>query len=287
MEEHKTIKLLKDSGYLPQISKDFGDILKMLLEPYEYDLDQCSEKFSQIPQLESFLIQTLNHNFVLNRDIRSIRDALTYLGAKNAKIIAISYVTRLLLPDRKGRAKLFDNKKYWKHCLGTSIAAYMIASETNLCNPDKLFTLGLIHDIGITVLDICLPNLLDEIQDRHLKGLHQIVAEKIVLDGITHADIGMWICRDWNLPDEIAEVVGYHHTPLLAQNYLIEARIMHLADSISTNYYERLIGNNTTFVHTEKIMKQLNIDKEFVDAMIKKLPTEIEKLYKKIMFFTE
>jgi HD-like signal output (HDOD) protein len=287
MEEHKTIKLIKDSGYLPQISKDFGDILKMLLEPYEYDIDQCANKFSQIPQLETFLIQTLNHNFILSREIRTIKDALNYLGAKNAKIIAISYVTRLLLPDRKGRAKLFDNKKYWKHCLGTSIAAYMISAETNLCNPDKMFTLGLIHDIGITILDICLPDLLDDIQERHLKGLHQIVAEKIVLDGKTHADIGMWICKDWNLPDEIAEVVGYHHTPLLAQKYVKEARIMHLADSISTNYYERLLGNSTTFVHTEKIMKQLDIDKEFVEDMIKKLPTEIEKSYKKIVFFTE
>jgi HD-like signal output (HDOD) protein len=97
----------------------------------------------------------------------------------------------------------------------------------------------------------------------------------------------MWLCKDWNLPDEIAEVVGYHHTPLLAQKYVKEARIMHLADSISTNYYERLLGNSTTFVHTEKIMKQLDIDKEFVEDMIKKLPTEIEKSYKKIVFFTE
>lgn len=155
MVEHNIIKLIKASGHLPQIPKDFGEILKMLLEPYEYDLDQCVENFSRFPQLEAVLIQVLNYNSKLNREIRTIKDALNYLGAKNAKIIAISYVTRLLLPDNRGRAKLFNNKKYWKHCIGTSIAAYMISEKSGLSDKDKLFTYGLIHDIGITVLDIC------------------------------------------------------------------------------------------------------------------------------------
>lgn len=91
----------------------------------------------------------------------------------------ISYFTRLLLPDNKGRAKLFNNNKYWKHCIGTSIAAYMIADETKLSDKDKMITYGLIHDIGITVLDICLPDLLDKVHEQQMKGIHQIVAEKL------------------------------------------------------------------------------------------------------------
>ena len=87
--------------------------------------------------------------------------------------------------------KIFHNKKYWKHCLATSMAAYMISAETKLSDKDKMFTYGLIHDIGITVLDICLPDYLDEINEMHLKGTHQLIAEKIVLDGITHAEIGV------------------------------------------------------------------------------------------------
>lgn len=278
MEQHNIINLIKTSGNLPQIPKDFGEILKMLLEPIEYDLNQCIENFLRFPQLEALLIQVLNYNAKFNREIRTIKDAINYLGAKKAKIITIAYITRLLLPDNKGRAKLFNNKKYWKHCLGTSIAAYMIADETKLSDKDKMFTYGLIHDIGITVLDICLPDYLDRIYELHTKGIHQIAAEKIVLSGITHAEVGMWICEEWGLPDEIAEVVAFHHSPLLSKRYMNEIRIMHLADSISTNYYERLIGNHTTFIYAEKIMKILNVDKEFIQDIIKRLPSEIDKL---------
>lgn len=284
MDEHKIISLIKASGHLPQIPKDFGEILKMLLEPVEYNIDQCVENFSRFPQLEVALIQVLNYNSKLNREIKTVKDAINYLGAKNAKIIAISYVTRLLLPDNKGRAKLFKNNQYWKHCIGTSLAAYMITDETKLCNKDKMFTYGLIHDIGITVLDICLPDYLDKIYELQLKGIHQIVAEKIVLNGLTHAEVGMWICKEWGLPNEIVEVVGFHHSPLLAaEKYVDEVKIMHLADSISTNYYEKLLGNDTTFIYAEKIMEALNVDNVFIDNIIKKLPSEIGKLSRRII----
>lgn len=282
MEQHNIINLIKNSGNLPQIPQDFGEILKMLLEPIEYDLNQCVENFLRFPQLEALLIQVLNYNAKFNREIRTIKDAINYLGAKKTKIITIAYITRLLLPDNKGRAKLFNNKKYWKHCLGTSIAAYMIADETKLSDKDKMFTYGLIHDIGVTVLDICLPDYLDRIYELHTKGIHQIAAEKIVLSGITHAEVGMWICEEWGLPDEIAEIVAFHHSPLLSKRYMNEIRIMHLADSISTNYYERLIGNHTTFIYAEKIIKILNVDKEFIQDIIKRLPSEIDKLNRKI-----
>lgn len=283
MNEHMTIKRIKESGYLPPIPKNFGAILKMLLEPVDYNIDQCVENFMQFPELEKALIQVLNFNTNLNREIKSIKDAVNYLGARNAKIIAISYVTRLLLPNNIGRARLFNNKKYWKHCIGTSIAAFMIAEITKTTDKDKIFTYGLIHDIGITILDICLPEDLDKIQELSEQGLHQIIAEKVVLNGLTHSEIGVWVCEEWGLPNEIIEVVGYHHTPFLSKQDVDDVKIMHLADSISTNYYERLLGNHTAYVYAEKVMKALNISKEQVDHIIRDLPSEVDKLHQKII----
>lgn len=285
MDDSKIIKLIKESGHLPQIPKDFGEILKMLMEPSEYDLEQCVENFTRFPQLENILIQVINYNSQLNRKIYTIKEAINYLGAKNARAIAIAYVTRLLLSDKNGRTIHFSNKRYWKHCLGTAMAASLIAKESELSDSDKMFTYGLIHDIGITILDICLPDYLDRIHEMQLKGLHQIAAEKIVLSGITHAEIGMWLCEEWGLPNEIAEIVGFHHSPMLSKNHVEEVRIMHLGDLISTTYYEKLLGNESTFMYAENIMKSLNVDKAFIDNVIKNLPEKINKLSGKIILF--
>jgi HD-like signal output (HDOD) protein len=284
LDQHKIFNLIRDTEDLPQIPKDFGTIIEMFSRPSEYDLDLCIEYFSRFPQLEAVLLQELNLDSRIKRQIQSLKEAINFLGAKKSALIVIAYVTRLLIPDKSGKTKLFDRKKYWKHCLATSMAAYMISAETKLSDKDLMFTYGLIHDIGITVLDICLPEYLDKINEMHLSGMHQIIAEKIVLNGITHADIGRWICKEWGLPDEITDVVGYHHTPLLTDRNVDEVRIIHLADAISTNFYERLLGNNTTFIYTNKIMEALNVNREFIDYVIEKIPSEVEKLNKIIVF---
>lgn len=285
MLNHPTIKLIEESNYLPQIPKAFGETLSMLLEPAEFNIDECIRKLSSIPKLEKALIQILNFNTTLNREIIALKDAVLYLGAKNTRMISIAFITRLLLPNRYGRAKIFNNKKYWKHCMGTSVASYMIADETGLCDKEKIFTYGLIHDIGITVLDICLPDHLDRIFTMQMeKGVHQIVAEKIVLGGITHSEIGIWICEKWGLPDEIIEIVGYHHTPFANSKASNEVKIMHLADHISTNYYENLLGTENTFIYADRLMEMLNLPKEIIESIARKLPEELNKI-SRIRFF--
>ena len=153
-----------------------------------------------------------------------------------------------------------------------------IAKILNISDGNKLFTYGLIHDIGITILDACLPEKLTKISEKHMGGLHQIVAEKIVLNGLTHADIGKWICEEWGLPEEICDVVGYHHNPFLKENISIDVIIMHLADSISTNYYEGLLGNKIDFVYSEKTRLKLGLSKEIVQELADKLPEEVKKI---------
>ncbi|HHY78611.1 MAG TPA: HDOD domain-containing protein [Clostridiales bacterium] len=285
MQNHIIIKQIKESGYLPQIPKDFGEVLNMLLEPCEFNMDECIEKLSKIPELETTLIQVLNHTSRLNRVIVTLKDAVLYLGAKNTRMIAVAYITKLLLPNKSGRAKIFNNKTYWKHCVGTSIASYMLADKTGLCDKDKIFTYGLIHDIGVTVLDICLPDHLDRIYTMKTEqGIHQIVAEKIVLSGITHTEIGMWLCDEWGIPDEIKEIIGCHHYPFVNTNTSNEVRVMYLADFISANHYQRLLGSKKSFNYSDRVMELLNVSKDLIDEIAGKLPGEVERINNAIDF---
>ncbi|NLW11159.1 MAG: HDOD domain-containing protein [Clostridiaceae bacterium] len=286
MNNHKTIRLIMETNLLPQVPDSLGNILNMLLEPCDYDMNSCINMFESNSDLETVLMNALNYTLTKAHNIENAKDAIIFLGAMNTRTVTIAFITRLLLPDSKGRTKVFDSQTYWKHSIGTSIACHMIAEKTGLSDKNKLFTYGLIHDIGITVLDICLPDHLDKLHELHDKGIHQIAAEKIVLGGITHADIGLWLCQEWGLPNEISEVVGYHHAPALAVDNKTEVEIMHLADSISANYYERLLGNESTFIYSAKIAASLGLDNDFINEVAKKLPSEIYKLSKTINFLT-
>jgi len=286
MQDHPVIQEIKKSEYLPRIPKDFGEALRMLLRPLEFDMDECIDRLYSLPSIASIIIRVINHITAFNRKIQDLKDAVLYLGADNVRMISIAHMTRLLLPDSKGRAKLFDRGKYWKHSIGTSIASRMIADKTGLCDKEKIFTYGLIHDIGTTVLDICLPQQLDAIYTKQVEqGVHQIVAEKVVLGGITHSEIGMWLCMEWGLPEEIAKVVGYHHNPFPLSHVNNEVKILYLADSVSTNYYMGLLGTDTTFIYERAVREAMKLPEEFLEEIAEKLSREVERILRNRIFW--
>ncbi|NLM03746.1 MAG: HDOD domain-containing protein [Clostridiales bacterium] len=278
MSVHPIITKIEESTSLPEIPKYIGEALNILLKPLEFHMEECIDKLSKVPELEATLINVLNYHLKLKKDIVSLEDAVLYLGSENTKIIIMEYMAKLVLPDKKIETKVFNHRTYWKHSIATAIACRIIAKETGLSDGSKMFTYGLIHDVGVTILDRCLPEYIDEIHKLQLKGMHQIASEKIVLNGITHTEIGMWICNRWGLSQEIVDVVGYHHSPFLDNDFSNEVLIMHLADSISTNYYERLLGNKSTFRYSEKIRKTLGLSKDFVNQLVIDIPKEVGKI---------
>lgn len=284
MDDSQILKRIEASERIPQIPADFGMVLGLLMEPCEYDMDACVRMISTLPELETAMISTLNVSSNLNRVISNLKDAVTYLGAANARYIAIAYVTRLLLPQFGGRAEIFDGRRYWKHCLGTAVACSKIAEETGRADKDRMFTYGLIHDIGVTIIDICLPEEMDKVHVLMEKGIHQIAAERMVFQGLTHAEIGMWLSRKWGLPEDITEVIGYHHTPFLAKKRPDEVIIMHLGDSVSTACNERLMGYPSTFIHSERSVEKLQISDTYLRSLEVALPGRVEQLYRLISF---
>lgn len=284
---NNVIGVIEESNKLPHIPQQISEILNMLFNPATVDLDELIIKISKCSNLEDMLLKYLNFGYAnFTRRKNSLKDTIIFLGAQNVKSILISFITKLLLPDNTGKSEVFSSSKYWKHCIGTSVAGAMICEKTGISDKYKMFSYGLIHDIGVTVLDICMPGLLDKIHDLQIKGIHQIVAEKIALGGITHTDIGVWLCKRWNLPEEFINIVGFHHLPLLATANHSEVRIIHVADTISTTYYERLLGINSKYIHSEEVMKSIGITKSDVDGIFEKLPGEVDKYSRLIDFHT-
>ena len=68
MQNHPVIKLIQQSNYIPEIPKAFGEALNMLLEPFEFSMDECIERLNNVPGLETALIQVLNYTSTLNRE---------------------------------------------------------------------------------------------------------------------------------------------------------------------------------------------------------------------------
>lgn len=286
MQQHKIITMIKESRKLPELPEDVSQVINILKNPIDVDINLLIEKIGKAPELNELMLKSINSGyFQLGKEIKTIKEAVVYLGLQTVQNMLIFFMTRQLFPKKQlfpknviVERRTFDMQKYWRHVLGTSVAACLLSAKIKKGDKYKLFSYGLIHDIGILVLDTCMPEMLDEITSRLLKGVHQIIAEKIVLKGITHSEIGAWLCRKWNIRNDITNIVEYHHTPLAAQDGQEDVNIIYLADVISTEYYEKLLGLHQDRVLNYKIMDALVVSEDDINDVARVMPGELEKL---------
>ncbi|NMA65244.1 MAG: HDOD domain-containing protein [Clostridiaceae bacterium] len=279
MQQERIFKLIEESGCLPQLPLNISQILHIIKNPIEADIDWLIEKVSASEELQNMILKNINCGFFkLNKEITTIKEAIVYLGMQTVQNMLIFYITLQFFPETVKKCdRTFDMHKYWRHVLGTSVASYLLAQQIKKWDKYELFSYGLMHDIGIVVLDFCLPQVLDSITEKLFNGVHQIVAERICMGGITHAELGAWVCRKWNIREDIINIVEFHHTPFRARANQDLVKLIYVADVISAEYYEKMLGINLDHNISEKVMNDLDLTNEHIEAVIKVFPEELEK----------
>lgn len=281
MKEHKIYGLIENSPLLPKLPDNISQILILLKNPMETDIDLLIEKVSQLNDLNNLMLKNINSGyFRLSKEIKSIKEAVVYLGMKTVQnLLIIHIIQQLFSGGEEKRNRMFDMKMYWKHVLGTAVASCLVSEKLKKGDKYKLFSYGLLHDIGITILDICLPDYMDKVIEKIFKGLHQVAAERIVLGGITHADVGAWICRKWNIREDIINIIEFHHTPLYAQSDNEYIKMLYVGDVISNNYYQRLLGLNPNYEMDKQIAISLGLTDEDIREMVEEFPAALEQAW--------
>lgn len=171
--------------------------------------------------------------------IGSLKRASIVLGFKmiNSIVVAIGIMDSVKID--KSCSPHFTIEGFWKHSIAVAVIARELGKQFGFPDADKLYYCGLLHDIGIILTLMIVPNyfesLLDEI-DTTGKTLIEIELER---GGFCHTHVGKWICKKWKLPTWIIDTAEMHHTPvfdssILYSNYNIKAiNIVYFADIIA------------------------------------------------------
>jgi len=206
---------IRNSKGFPKIPEHASRLFAILRHPEELDLDTLIKEVSRIQGLEEAALALVNSpDLARPHGSRSLREAVLFLGTRPLRNLLIALITRSLFPSEAGRLRKFDRAKYWRHCLGTSIACEGLSRKIGWADRYGLFPYGLLHDIGS-----CPPwifasrKLLDEIYDLIEQQQCSIVqAERMVMP-LSHDELGAWLSHTWGLPEDISHVIQYHHSP--------------------------------------------------------------------------
>lgn len=222
----------------------------------------------QDPQISARVIGLANSPAInTGRKVGRVKDAAMLLGLKRLKSVAIGIATMSTL-HKQPAAKNFDPQDLWAHCMTIAIVMNTVAREMpKRLRPDEnqIFLAGLLHDIGLMVLHYLDYQASDELHRQlRLQPKRSIEDLELELLGMTHGDIGARLVRHWNLTEEIAEVVGLHHSVGINgagfSNPLV--RLVNISEKLLPDFG---IAEHTTDAIDESEWRELCIDPERAD----------------------
>jgi len=169
--------------------------------------------------------------FGFARSVASVADAVWRLGTRNLRQLVL---TTAFSPMQKQAVKGYDLPPgdMLKHSLAVAVGAEKLGRLLKVPGCDHLFTAGILHDIGKialgTFVELDAAPIL-ELATR--EGLPFVEAEQRIL-GIDHAELGAFLADRWNLPDEVVEIVRWHHEPEKFSGRNPAGDLVHVADAL-------------------------------------------------------
>jgi len=225
----KTIKEIRSLPTLPTVALQVMD----LLSNPKTSVQDLSKIISLDQSLSTTTLKLVNSAYYgFPRQISTINHALVILGFNEIRNITFAISVLRAFPETF-TSGVFNRKKFWQHSIGCGLAAKIIAETLRYRASGEAFIAGLIHDVGKIILEQYLhPSFLEVIKIVRSEKLSMFEAERKVLK-ITHAEIGAWLAREWNLPPRIEEAIKFHHTPEQARSNLELTAIVYLSNILS------------------------------------------------------
>jgi HD-like signal output (HDOD) protein len=225
-------ELIKNSSKINSLPQVFLKLNEEVNNP-QCSFSDVADLIMEDPGLSSRLLILVNSSFYnFPQKIETITHAVSVVGMQQLRDLALS--TCVLNVFTNIPKDIFSIESFWKHSVATGITARVIAIFRRDSSPERLYTAGILHNIGRLILYSNYPELIKDIySDMEEKESLSKTLEVQKL-GFDHAQVGGAMAKVWNLAPSLVEVIEHHHDPSNALHYPNETAIVHLSDIIAT-----------------------------------------------------
>lgn len=190
--------------------------LMSLLQQQDVNLEPIAETLSLDQALAAKVLQLANSPFYgMSGRITSIRNGINILGLRPLSTLVLAAVLTVQFDQMHGKALHLD--EFWSHSIASAVAARALAEAQGL-DEASAFTAGLLHDVGLLVLDSLYPIEMAQALEWAVEhDAPHLQAEQALL-GVSHAEVGAWLAQHWHFaPEVVAAIAGHHNPPDSAQ----------------------------------------------------------------------
>lgn len=205
--------------------------VNQVMEDPKHDARQLGDVISHDPALTARILRIVNSAYyALAVKIELVSRAVSVIGEQDLRNLILA--TSAVDVFKRMPNQLVDIDLFWRHSVHTGIVARLLSRYCNILHGERLFVAGLLHDIGKLVLYYKEMELSQQVLLKASESDGVVFRAEQELIGYTHADVGGALIEAWQLADTLKEVVTYHHHPLRAKKYAMEASLVHIADCV-------------------------------------------------------
>ncbi len=183
-------------------------IIELAQDP-NIEMGKVAKAIGMDPALATKVLRIANSPlYAQRRRSENLRQALIVLGLNATLTLALSF--SLVKSLRGAKPNGVNHPLYWRRALLGASAARALGEATGQTLLEELFLAGLLQDIGMLALDKAMPDLYRETGELQ-KNHRELAAHERKRIGVDHADVGVWLMRQWNLPERLSNAIGASH----------------------------------------------------------------------------
>ncbi len=224
-------RIIRDLDSIPSLPTAAIKTIR-LLQDTEVSIAELARTIEYDPSLTTNLLHLANSAyFGASRQIDSVRQAIIRLGTNNLfRLVVASAVVPLAHQPVRGYD--LSAGELWIHSIAVALCSDLMRAELGLSTPSFMFTSALLHNIGKVVLGNCEYVEPQKILDMAVSHNVSFDEAELAVLGIDHAEVGALLLDRWNFPQNIIEVVRWHHYPNNYPDEKIVIDLVHVSDNL-------------------------------------------------------
>lgn len=195
-------ELIQKAVDLPVLPVTAQKVLSLMSDP-DVSIEKIKKLISGDPGLATRLLKVANSAFYGGyRDIQNLTQAILRLGLTSVRNI-------VLATSMKNVYKRFGltEKLLWEQLIGSAIASSTIARQTRRADPEDAFVGGLLHDVGMVIMNNEYPDEFAKVTEHiYNEAMGFPEAEAQVFD-FSHRQVGAIVVKKWGFPENLEQLV--------------------------------------------------------------------------------
>lgn len=192
-------KFLQDKITLPSLPEMALHIQSELTED-NLSVSKLSSIVQSDPVITTRIIKVANSPiFGINKNITSIKKAITIIGMDAVHAIVVSAVIRDLFEPESPLIKK-TMTRYYEHSMRIGVISYVLAKGMTGYNRDHAFLAGLLHDIGVIPLLV--------VADKHAELSHQAENLDVIIEELK-GKVGSMLLKNWGFAEDLCSAAAH------------------------------------------------------------------------------